>query len=415
MSGEVPLGWEASKLRDLATHVTDKWEPGDAGHYRYLGLEHIDQGTGKILEVGSSEGLASLKTRFLPGDVLFGKLRPNLRKTALPDFDGIASTDIIALRAKRSVDPRFLFYTASSDPCINHAVRSAAGTKMPRTSWALLGDYEVALPPLAEQRRIAEILSSVDEAIQATQAVIEQTRKVKDGVLQRLLTKGIGHTHFKVSDAGLLPQSWKVVRIAEVATAKGGKRMPKGRPFASEPTPYPYIRVSDLKNGTISSSNLMYVLPEDQKEIKSYTIASNDVYISIAGTIGLSGTIPPELDGAQLTENAAKLVIKNQRELDHEFLARLMQSETIQRQIVSAKGIGGGVPKLALFRIEQMFIPLPPIDEQIEILKFARVIDAEIESQENILSRVLSIKSALVSDLLTGRRRVSASLPLAAE
>ena len=270
-------------------------------------------------------------------------------------------------------------------------------------------------PPVAEQRCIAEILSSVHDAIQATQAVIEQTRKVKQGILQRLLSKGIGHNHFKLSDAGQVPQSWRVVRIAEVATAKGGKRMPKGHPFASGPTPHPYIRVSDFKNGTISSRNLMYVFPETQKEIKNYTISSSDVYISIAGTIGLSGTIPSEFNGAQLTENAAKLVVMNPQELDYRFLAHLMQSEIIQRQILSAKGIGGGVPKLALFRIEQMFMPLPPIEEQIAIVKFARVIDSEVKAQENILSRVLSIKSALMSDLLTGRRRVSTDLALAAE
>ncbi|QRM27895.1 restriction endonuclease subunit S [Microvirga sp. VF16] len=152
--------------------------------------------------------------------------------------------------------------------------RFGTGTGVPTLNRNIVHKETVVFPPLSEQRQIAEILSSVDEAIQTTQAVIEQTRKVKGGVLKRLLTKGIGHTRFTRTEVGEIPEDWELVRIADVAAAKGGKRMPKGRPFATGVTPYPYIRVSDFRDGTISRESLVYVLPEDRELIRNYTISS---------------------------------------------------------------------------------------------------------------------------------------------
>ncbi|MCO5382313.1 MAG: restriction endonuclease subunit S [Methanosarcina barkeri] len=124
--------------------------------------------------------------------------------------------------------------------------------------------------------------------------------------MQKLLTKGIGHTKFKKTELGEIPEKWKMISVNEIGDVKGGKRLPKGHPFTSEKTNYPYLRVVDFKSGTIDKTNLKYISLGDYENIKQYIISSNDVYISIAGTIGLVGIIPKELDGSNLTENAAK-------------------------------------------------------------------------------------------------------------
>ncbi|WP_371826800.1 restriction endonuclease subunit S [Microvirga sp. VF16] len=125
--------------------------------------------------------------------------------------------------------------------------------------------------------------------------------------------------------------------------------------------------------------------------------------------------VPPDLDGAQLTENAAKIVIGDIQKLRPAFLARAMEADLVQKQIATAKGIGGGVPKLALFRIEQMMFPLPPTDEQDRILECLAPIDRTYHEQEQVLDRLNGLKSALMTDLLTGRKRVSSDLLMAAE
>lgn len=418
MSRDVPLGWEVSKLRDLATHVTDKWEPGDDGPHRYLGLEHIDQGTGKILEVGSSDGLSSLKIKFRLGDVLFGKLRPNLRKTALPDFDGIASTDIIALRAKGSVDPTFLFYTASSDPCMNHAVRSAAGTKMPRTSWALLGDFEVALPPLEEQRRIAEILSSVDEAIQTTQAVIEQTRAVNESVLQRLLTKGFDHSRFKETEIGAVPEEWEVKTVHEagafVLDGDRGATYPKQSDYSDSGFCL-FLSAQNVTKSGFRFDHCQFITEEKHKALRSGTLERGDVVVTTRGTVGNVALVESNVPFDVMRVNSGMAIIRlNKAELDSRFFYALMNSKIVNSQL-SRLVFGSAQPQLTLGIIRNLLIPVPPRDEQIQIARSVSVLNEQHISGRRYLAQLKLVKSELASALLTGRTRVPAHLPLAAE
>jgi type I restriction enzyme, S subunit len=162
-----------------------------------------------------------------------------------------------------------------------------------------------------------------------------------------------------------IPETWIFVRIGDLAIVKGGKRLPKGATYSKEKTPFPYIRVTDFKDGSIDTNNLRYISKEVRDTISRYTISSSDIYISIAGTIGVVGTVPDELDNANLTENAAKIVID--KYTDSQYIYRLLDSPLIQQQI-ETQTISTTQPKLALFRIENLEIPLPPLNEQRRIV-----------------------------------------------
>jgi len=168
--------------------------------------------------------------------------------------------------------------------------------------------------------------------------------------------------------------SWPLVKLGELVKVKGGKRLPKGSGYSESKTAYPYIRVTDFKNNSVRNSGLVYIEKEIQKKIARYTISCDDVYISIAGTIGIVGIIPEQLDGANLTENAAKLVINNKGQLDKNYLVRFL-STAGQAQIHERKKTTSQ-PKLALFRIEEVEIPLPPLDEQKRIAAILDKADA---------------------------------------
>ena len=120
--------------------------------------------------------------------------------------------------------------------------------------------------------------------------------------------------------------SWPLVKLGELVKVKGGKRLPKGSGYSESKTAYPYIRVTDFKNNSVRNSGLVYIEKEIQEKIARYTISCDDVYISIAGTIGIVGIIPEHLDGANLTENAAKLVINNKGQLDKNYLVRFLST-----------------------------------------------------------------------------------------
>lgn len=161
-----------------------------------------------------------------------------------------------------------------------------------------------------------------------------------------------------------IPGNWKWVRLGSVVSVYGGKRIPVGRKLTIEDTGYAYIRVSDMKDGYVSTENLQFVPQDIYPSISRYIIGKEDVFITVAGTIGRVGKIPPELDGANLTENADRLVFS---QLDQTWLIKCLQSSVVQSQIIDAT-TKVGQPKLAIVRIQNMMIPLPPLAEQKRIV-----------------------------------------------
>ncbi len=162
-----------------------------------------------------------------------------------------------------------------------------------------------------------------------------------------------------------IPESWKWVRLGEIAKVLGGKRIPAGRRLTIENTGHIYIRVSDMKDGSVSMEKLQYVPCDIYQSISKYVIQKEDVYITVAGTIGRVGKIPAQLDGANLTENADRLIIK---EINQDWFIYSLSSFCVQEQIANCT-TKVGQPKLAIKRIEAFLIPLPPLAEQQRIVE----------------------------------------------
>jgi type I restriction enzyme S subunit len=190
-------------------------------------------------------------------------------------------------------------------------------------------------------------------------------------------------------------------RISELCEVKGGKRVPKGEQFSVEKTSRPYLRVTDMTNKSINKEDLRFLSEGIFYLIKNYTISKDDVYISIAGTIGAVGTIPKDLDGASLTENAAKLVIKNKRELDKIYLSYVFEHNLIKNQI-KKRICAVGVPKLAIFRIEDIQIPLPPLPLQQKFAKIVEKVEKLKEKQKESKEKIDEMFNSLMSKAFKG-------------
>jgi len=188
------------------------------------------------------------------------------------------------------------------------------------------------------------------------------------------------------------PKEWCWVHIDDVALIQGGKRLPAGATFSKEKTPYIYIRVTDMKDGTVRTDNPQYITSEVQKAIAQYTINKEDLYITIAGTIGQIGRIPSSLDGQNLTENAAKIVF---REVDPDFFVLALSSDAVQLQFRD-KTKQMAQPKLALKRIAGARFPLPPFAEQqrivakvCELMALCDQLEAQLNTTETDSRRLL--------------------------
>ena len=181
-----------------------------------------------------------------------------------------------------------------------------------------------------------------------------------------------------------IPESWEWVRLGAITSVLGGKRIPAGRKLTQENTGHPYIRISDMKDDRVLIDSIQFV-PEDVfPGISKYIINKEDVFITVAGTIGRVGKVSKELDGANLTENADRLIFT---EINQDWLIRALQSSLIQDQIINAT-TKVGQPKLAIARIEKFLIALPPIEEQKRIIKKLDAVIPYIDKYNTIKSTI---------------------------
>lgn len=337
--------------------------------------------------------------KFQNGDTLFARITPCAEngKTAFVDClpngaSGLGSTELIVFGPKPEVThPEYVYHLARSElvrgPAISQMVGTTGRARVPNT---VFDEISIPLPPLHEQRRIAEILRSVDEAIAATRAVIEQTRKVKQGVLERLLTKGIGHTRFKQTEIGEIPEAWEVANFGKIFKLTSGKLKSVKSLAAEESDASPYPAYGG--NG-IAGYSSEYLVDGD---------------LIVIGRVGeYCGSAYRSSGKAWITDNA--LYTKEfMAEVDRDFIAYAFSRVPLK----SIRG-GGGQPLVSQTAIYAQMLALPSLSEQKTIVESLNSFDST--APEKQLKRLVEVKSALMSDLLTGRKRVDDALPLAAE
>ncbi len=200
--GEFEREWKKFEFGDMCKLSKEKYDPKKNNkNYKCVELEHLSQETGQISGYTISDDNASVKNRFDKEQVLFGKLRPYLKKYAIPDFDGVCSSEIWVLDAQKNLcNNRYLFYLIQTHSFMQIANKTS-GTKMPRSDWKFVSGYPFELPCLKEQKKIAAILFACDKEIELLTKKLDALKNQKKGLMQKLLTGQIrvktekGDTH----------------------------------------------------------------------------------------------------------------------------------------------------------------------------------------------------------------------------
>ena len=427
----LPRGWVARRLGDFTTIVRGS-SPRPKGDKRYYGgaiprlmVEDVTR-DGKFVfpHVDYLTDAGAQLSRPMPA----GSLTLVCSGTVgVPSFLAVAACIHDGFLGFRQISDcccpdylyhQFAFLKQQLDTLATH------GGIFTNLTTGIVKDFQIPLPPLPQQRKIARILTTLDNVITQTEALIAKYQAIKQGLMHDLFTRGVDATGklrppqseapelYKQSELGWIPKEWEAVRLIEIAEVKGGKRLPAGQPFANAPTAFPYIRVSDMRDWTIDDSAIEYVPDHIEPFIRQYKISCDDLYISIAGVyLGLVGMVPTSLDNAQLTENAAKIVLRNKEAHSKEFLTAFFHSTLFFCQLEQVKGIGSGVPKLALHRIEAFMVPIPKRDEQNRIAESLLQIRAVITKECEAVSKAKDEKTGLMQDLLTGKVPVKADEP----
>lgn len=199
----------------IAANITSRVEPSDTELDRYVGLEHLDPESLKLRRWGSPADVIGQKLRFWIGDIIYGKRRAYQRKLAVADFDGICSAHAMVLRAKPDIClPEFLPFFLQSDLFHQRAMEISVGSLSPTINWGTLAVQEFPLPPVDEQRRIADLLWAADDAILCTAELIAKAETLKIATMDKLLSKGISENPtLRSSELGEIPTTWQVCAI----------------------------------------------------------------------------------------------------------------------------------------------------------------------------------------------------------
>ena len=374
-------------------------------------------------------------------DILFARTGGTVGKSFLVEEvpeKAIYAGYLIRTRYSSLLNPRYMKSFMESQLYWEQLKNGTIATAQPNCNGKTLAKMLLPIPPTKEQDRIVKKLtqlssfldnyglcqdrlnllneeikeqlkkSILQEAIQGklvpqlakegtAQDLLEQIKKeklnlVKEGKLKKsalatsVIFRGDDNKYWEKSGDSIvcideeipfgIPSSWSWCRLGNIASVKGGKRIPVGEKLTTENTGHMYIRVADMKENTVKTDDIHYISESIYQKIKSYTISTEDLYITVAGTIGSVGEIPKVFDNANLTENADKIVFRG---ICKKFLMHCLLSNFVQSQIKKCT-TKVGQPKLAIVRIEDLLIPLPPIKEQYRIVH-------KIEQTASIMSR----------------------------
>ena len=209
--------WREEKLENIFCIVKEVFKPSNEQQFKYIGLEHIEQGSLRLNGWGYSNSVQSNKYFYKKDDVLFGKLRPYFRKIIKAPFDGVCSTDIWVCRAKNNFDQNFLFYFLANQEFVDTANSTDEGTRMPRADWNFLKKTIWNIPPLPEQKAIAEVLSSLDDKID----LLTRQNKTLEDLAQAYFRKWF------IEDAS---DEWEVGKLGDEFNITMGQS-PKGETY----------------------------------------------------------------------------------------------------------------------------------------------------------------------------------------
>ena len=392
----IPSGWEFKKLSDvLGYERPDNYIVKNASYSNKAKIPVLTANKSFILGY-TDEDFGIYKN--IPA-IIFDDFTTDSKFVDFP-FK-VKSSAIKILKAKgKDVDLRFVYEKMKS---INFPTGSHK-----RFYISQYQNMKVLMPPFAEQQRISGILGAVDEDIAKTQAVIETTEKLKRGLMQKLFTQGISHTKFKETKIGDVPEDWDVVAIknAQIELIDGdrGVNYPSLSDFTSCRHCL-FLNNKNIKNDQFVFSDVQFVSREKDEKLRKGKLQRFDVVLTTRGTVGNVAFYDKSVTFENIRINSGMILLRAFEGISPNYLYHLMKSPFMKKKYASVVS-GSAQPQLPIRSLEQIFIPIPPEDEQEKIAEISQSIDEKISINKKLKEKLTLLKKGLMQDLLSGRVRV---------
>jgi type I restriction enzyme S subunit len=396
------MSWPSAPLGSVATLERDGENPS-ALHCetRYVGLEHID-GDGIIASaatVGTAE-LKSTKFRFCEDHILYGKLRPYLRKIARPGFAGVCSTDIIPIRPGGAIDRGYLFHFLRTPQMVDLATSRCTGANLPRLNPSQLEAFEIPLPPLPEQKGIAAVLDASD----ALRAKRRESIERLDSLIQATFLEMFGNP----------AQGWSLTTVGQIAaeTPSSIRTGPFGSQLLHSEFTDDGIRVLGIDNAVANEFRdgaQRFISPEKYEQLRRYTVVPGDVLITIMGTCGRCAIVPDGVGTAINTKHLCCITLDQQKCLPR-FLHAYFLRHPVAQHYLRSQTKGAIMEGLNMGIIKGMPISLPPLDNQRHFASIVESIEQQRARLQAHLAELDTLFASLQSRAFSGELNASSVL-----
>jgi type I restriction enzyme S subunit len=408
MLSEVPEGWSLQRFGEIASvkngfaFKSKDFVDSQSGVAAVVRMSDLKKGTveassGKKIPLVCLEGLE--KFRLEAGDFVFG-MSGSLSNYAVVPASSVPlylNQRVGKLEAK-STDAVFLRYLYTSESFMRLVEKSASGNAQLNISSKQIESFEVFVPPLNEQHRIAEILSSVDASIQATQAVIEQAERVKRGLMEELLTGGLGS---EAIERGEVPEGWKETVVGD-ACQKVSVGIASSTTHAYTDSGVPLLRNQNIKYGFIDDTEVLEITREFDEQNASKRLRAGDVISMRTGYTGASALVDERFDGCQ---SFTTLISRPKSELLCSMYLVHWMNSPLGRRLVKSLEVGGAQANLNAGTLKKFPLLLPSLTVQEEIVERIDSITKIVVVNERTLAQQALTKKGLMDDLLTGKVR----------
>lgn len=368
-------GWKLVKFGDVVRLSKERAKNPEAeGIERYVGLEHIDPDDLRIRRWGLVAEGTTFTSKFKPGQVLFGKRRAYQRKVAVADFEGVCSGDIYVFESanQKVLLPELLPFICQTNRFFEYAVGTSAGSLSPRTNWTSLAKFEFALPPIEEQKNLANLLISASKTLESLYQLHYFTKTLLQSYLDFQINEQLVNT---VRIQQLIDKNI----IAPPQDGNHGEKHPKGKDYVK--TGIPFLMASDIVDGEINFNECKYISKELALSLRIGFAKEGDVLLTHKGTVGETAILHGiQTEFVMLTPQVSYYRIQKKERLLPKYLYLVFRSSFFQRQLVSYSRQSTRA-YIGIQRQRELQIPLPPLSIQ-------EVAVEKLEQLEHTLSSV---------------------------
>ena len=404
---QVPDGWQVVRLGNVAEVVTGNTPPRETSEY-YGGdipwVKPSDLASSRLVD-SSEEYLTeagAVVARQIPENCVLVSCIGTIGEVAISRVPLCFNQQINALIPSDTVWPPFLYWACNGQA--SRLLSMSAKTAVPILNKSAFSAVSISLPPLPEQRAIAAVLDSIDEAIERTEAVIAATERLRDALLHQLLTRGVPgwHTEWKdVPGIGTIPAGWEVVRLGEIYEVQLGKMLsPKARQGKN---PRPYLTNRNVRWGKFDLSDLP-TMDFDRREIEKFQLRPGDLLVCEGGDTGRAAVWLGEIADCYYQKALHRLRPIDENAISEFMLAVLMSYAT--KGILLEHSERTSISHLTRERLLRMRIPHSSRAEQDEIVAALGCVADSIRWAREEQDRIQTLKSSVAAALLMGRVRV---------